>query len=389
MKIALFAHGGSGNHGCEAIVRSTIGMLGSSGKEYCIFSERPDEDIRYGLDAIASISATLQPLPKGWRSIAYRIGMHLNHSDAYYYRYRYHDVAKKAEGFDLAISTGGDNYCYKGFAERFGVLHDRFLKAGVPTILWGCSIDPERLDETMVSELGKYQMITARESITYGALKEKGLKNVFQIPDTAFLLPSREPPHLQGISGDAFVGINLSPLIIRQERQPGITIENYRNLIRHILDHTSMGVMLIPHVVWADNDDREPLRQLHDIFRDTGRVAMVDDADAITLKGIISRCRFLVAARTHASIAGYSTGVPTIVTGYSVKSEGIAKDLFGTSENYVIPISSLSVSDTLTRGFEWLMNHEEEIREKYRNRLASYISQAERAKGLTEEIWKR
>ena len=42
---------------------------------------------------------------------------------------------------------------------------------------------------------------------------------------------------------------------------------------------------------------------------------------------LIAQCELLVCCRTHASIAGYSTGVPTLVLGYSVKAEGIAADL--------------------------------------------------------------
>lgn len=49
--------------------------------------------------------------------------------------------------------------------------------------------------------------------------------------------------------------------------------------------------------------------------------------NAAQRKDLISRCELLVCCRTHASIAGYSTGVPTLVAGYSVKSQGIGLDL--------------------------------------------------------------
>jgi len=54
------------------------------------------------------------------------------------------------------------------------------------------------------------------------------------------------------------------------------------------------------------------------------------------LKYIISKATILVAARTHASIAAYSTEIPTLVIGYSVKSKGIAQDIFGNYDDYVI-----------------------------------------------------
>ena len=66
------------------------------------------------------------------------------------------------------------------------------------------------------------------------------------------------------------------------------------------------------------------------------------------LKGYIARCRFFVGARTHATIAAYSSCVPTLVLGYSVKSRGIARDLFGNEENYVLPVQSLQEPDELT-----------------------------------------
>ena len=46
------------------------------------------------------------------------------------------------------------------------------------------------------------------------------------------------------------VGLNLSPMAVENESVAGITMENYRALISHILDTTDMNIALIPHVVW-------------------------------------------------------------------------------------------------------------------------------------------
>ena len=102
---------------------------------------------------------------------------------------------------------------------------------------------------------------------------------------------------------------------------------------------------------------------------------MIEDYNAEELKGYISRCRFMVVARTHASIAAYSTQVPTLVVGYSVKARGIAKDIFGTEENYVLPVQSLQKEDDLTKGFKWLMDHEDEIKAHYTKMMSEYINQ--------------
>ena len=52
-RIFLYAHGGSGNHGCEAIVRATAKIL--KNEDLCLISSNPEEDIRYGLGEICGI----------------------------------------------------------------------------------------------------------------------------------------------------------------------------------------------------------------------------------------------------------------------------------------------------------------------------------------------
>ena len=46
MKTLLYGHGGSGNHGCEAIVRSTTAILNKafSGTEISLVTIKPKED---------------------------------------------------------------------------------------------------------------------------------------------------------------------------------------------------------------------------------------------------------------------------------------------------------------------------------------------------------
>ena len=50
--INLYYHGGSANHGCEAIVRSTVKILDVPVR---LFTTAPDEDIRYGLKQVVDI----------------------------------------------------------------------------------------------------------------------------------------------------------------------------------------------------------------------------------------------------------------------------------------------------------------------------------------------
>ena len=373
MKIALYAHGGSGNHGCEAIVRSTIDTIGKN-HQYTLLSESPDEDFYYQLNDIASIQNTQSPLKQGVARFIYKIKMKLCQNDSVYYKEKYRHFVERTNYPDIAIAIGGDNYCYKGFLQQFSILNDMLNKKRIPIALWGCSIDPHRINKELIQDLQKYKFITVRESITFQALKEHGFTNIHLIPDTAFNLQTIQLPLPDGFIEKNTVGINVSPLISQYESTPGMTMANYEHLIETILSQTSMNVALIPHVVWNHNDDRKPLNQLYQKFKDTQRIVMIEDYNAMILKGFISRCRFLIAARTHASIAGYSTSIPTLVVGYSVKAKGIATDLFGTDSHYVIPVDSLKKVNDLSHAFQWLMESEMKIIKHYHKILNHYKS---------------
>ena len=145
--------------------------------------------------------------------------------------------------------------------------------------------------------------------------------------------------------------------------------------------------MLIPHVICEDNnDDRKPSKFLYDKFKDTNRVVLIEDDNCEVLKGYISRCRFFIGARTHSTIAAYSTCVPTLVIGYSVKAKGIAKDIFGTYKNYVLPVQSLSNKDDLINAFEWMKNNEDDIRKHLNKFMPGYKEKALQGKVEIEKL---
>jgi hypothetical protein len=60
--------------------------------------------------------------------------------------------------------------------------------------------------------------------------------------------------------------------------------------------------------------------------------------------------------------------------GYSVKARGIARDLFGTEENYVLPVQSLDNPKQLTKAFIWLQEREELERSHLTNYLRGYLN---------------
>lgn len=371
MKFFLYGHNGSGNHGCEAIVRSTCKILNENNSStFTLATNGKNEDIKYGLDEIVTLKNEKNVVSKfNLKYIKAYLTLKLFKNDLLSEELVYKKTFEEVDKDAIALSIGGDNYCYPGY-ERFIMLHNMLARRGVKTVLWGCSVEPDSV-ENLKKDLCNYDLIVARETLSYTAMKKIGA-NVVLNPDPAFWLDT-DTSYADTLNLNNCVGINLSPMVINKEKVSGITLKNYENLIEFILDKTDCNVVLVPHVIWEDNnDDREPLKYLYEKYKRTKRIILLEDQNCENLKGVISKCRFFIGARTHSTIAAYSSFVPTLVVGYSVKAKGIAKDLFGTYENYVIPVQSFEDENRLLNSFKWLMDNEKEIKEYLENYIPVY-----------------
>ena len=379
----FYMHAGSLNHGCEAIVRSTALMTDD---HVILYSEHPEEDRSVGLNEICDVQ-----VQGGSRSkknpvfVLMKAVEVLLRKSAPKHWYAYHNVVDGAKPGDLFVSIGGDNYCY-GANPYLMYLNKALNKRGARTGLWGCSIEPETLkDPKLVEDMKRYSFISARETITYDALKTAGLTNIHLYPDPAFTLPTEECPLPDCVREGKAVGINLSPLVQKLDSTGSLVLDNYVTLVRYILDNTDLSVVLIPHVCKPGNDDRASMRTLMEKFPGEKRIVMVNETgtmNCMKLKYIISHCRMMITARTHASIAAYSTCVPTLVVGYSVKARGIAKDLFGTDAHFVADIHHLKSADELTDCFRWIAEREQDTRKLLAEKMPDYIDRAKEAGSL-------
>ena len=376
MKVLLYGHGGSSNHGCEAIVRTTKAIVRRAipESELLLATTKPEEDREF----LQGVHLGIIDFSSRTKNLDYILSLiHLKITGDYvpFDIYQYKSLLRYERDIKMALSIGGDNYCY-GNTEVLSGLNSLFRKKGLQTVLWGCSVEPNALNADVVADMKRYSMIIARESITFNALREAGVSNIGLYPDPAFTL--RADTSLVSLPdiNDGWVGVNLSPYLAECGSSASLTYDNYYSVINYIIDSTGCGVVLIPHVLWSHSDDRIALKQLYDKFSGTGRVMMIEGGNAEQLKGVISQCRFMVAARTHASIAAYSTCVPTLVVGYSVKAKGIAKDVFGSYENYVLPVQDLKTQYDLTKRFRWIMDHETDIRNDLQEIMPGYIAKA-------------
>lgn len=333
MKHYLFyGHGGAYNHGSEASLICGIKLLRelSPGCRITVSSHFPEQDIEFNLPADEIIGRDLK-----------------GKTNEEIYKATIDSITPDT----VCISAGGDNYCYNNW-ERYATIHNAAIKKGAKSILWSCSLEPSMIDDKMLEVLKTHHLITARESFTEKALLEKGLTNVVRVCDIAFLLEPKETK----IPKEKYIAVNLSPLVLRKNPS---ALNAYQELIDEILKNTDYNIALVPHVVVKVDNDFDALSLLKGdesrVFRVSGKL------NAEEYKYIISKAEILVAARTHATIAAWSTGVPTIAVGYSNKAVGISSDLG--QENYLLDINTLT-GEKLCKVFEKIDNNKSIIKQE-------------------------
>ena len=111
-KIILFPHGGSGNHGCEAIVRTTSELFNDSFKIQ-LFSDSVEEDCLYLGEEVAEILSPRKEInrfSKGYFS-AFLKDRFLHKSSAFD-ELAFRPIISELGSDTVLMSIGGDNYCY-------------------------------------------------------------------------------------------------------------------------------------------------------------------------------------------------------------------------------------------------------------------------------------
>lgn len=371
-KFLIYGHGGSYNHGAEAIVKTTINLIRRKyTNSYVILSTHyPEQDRQFDIDA----DEMIHPDTDAWAREKAATDKSEREALA---KEMYSQALSKITSDTVLLSVGGDNYCYPNW-HRWAVFQQQAVCKGARSILWGCSVEPSAITPEMMDVLNSHKLILAREAKTYYGLQNLGIRaDIRMIPDPAFLLKPDPIELPEGFQAENIIGINIGPLALRREAVPGILMKNMCSLIDYILSETNMKIALIPHVVMNEDNDHKVLSELEQMLPDIHRrrVWLVGETlSASEYKSVISKCSLLVCARTHASIASYSSCVPTMVLGYSVKSVGIAEDLG--MNRFLLDISEIKHPDCVKDMFRLLYAEEGSIRSALGKKISSYIEQA-------------
>ncbi len=372
MRYFLCGQTGNVNRGCEAIIRSTVKVLNQSSGDIYVATYAPQMDRPMARElGITLISYDKYPTKIHRYSAA--MMRRVNKKSLAGLKYILSPVMKMITPNDMCLTIGGDTYCYGRPINQIA-FNKYTSKKNIDNILWCCSVEKGSITKEIKKDLNRYKYIFAREAITYNNLIQAGIdsKKVIKCCDPAFFLGLQQVPLPDGFLVGNTVGINVSEMVINESNTQAW--DNVCTLIEHILNNTDMTICLVPHVysIEKNTNDYPILKKIKEKYN-SPRICMVDkEYNCEQLKYIISNCRFFVGARTHSTIAAYSSEVPTLVLGYSVKSKGIATDLFGTYDGYVLPYDELKEKNTLADAFANIVANEQAIKTRLNEFLPEY-----------------
>ena len=394
-KFIFIGNGSHQNRGCEAITLGTIEILRNAFGVAVSFIDIPY--VRPDIPAPAW-STTIDHYQYKPTYIANRFnkGWWIRNALRFIPKLRRRYLAYVSDQFILPhieettaiLSLGGDNYSLDYGIPYLHVFHGKFAKKHeTPFFIWGASVGPfeKKPDfaQTMFSHLqNEVTGIFVREKRSYDYLKEKNVTNVQIMSDPAFVMePEPVSTNQLGFEfpKDA-IGINLSPIMYRYCYQDNIVAwqKNARKIILTIRKHFDNPIVLIPHVTIGNhNNDHvfmesclDGIKQGEDIFSIDCRL------NSPQTKWLISKLSCLIAARTHATIAAFSTCTPTVSLAYSVKAFGLNEMLFGHND-YVVPPESLN-AETVVSVTQKVLSQSDGIRKQLANIMPSIRENAYR-----------
>ena len=181
--------------------------------------------------------------------------------------------------------------------------------------------------------------------------------------DPAFVMEPEEPPERTFVEQfpQGAIGVSLSRLFLRMTRYKD-DLERGAYQIIEAIRQFGRPVVLIGHCVSDNENDYELLNNLlqDNASRWRDIICLPRFMPAAQIKWAISRLHCLVAARTHATIAAFSSYVPTVSLIYSFKGLGINQRLFG-GLRYAVTKEDCSV-EAIVGKLELVLTHHSEIR---------------------------
>ena len=353
MKIAIFgAHINSTNLGCQALTYSLLHLLDKISKnhkenyEYYIFEKKNKMCEQLNIDCKNVYVFKESPIYR-WRSYVKHGKDNIK-------------MLRLVKSCDVAIDlTAGDSFSDIYGSQRFNSrtrIKRIIQKLGIPLMLGPQTYGPfenKKNEQYARKVFINSNMCIARDKISAELVKSLTGNEIEYTTDLAFQLPYQK---MYSDSQEKRVGINVSALLVNDSVEIGFDANNklsvdYDKLITQLMDYfedkQEYSVYLISHV----SEDYVPCKKIAEKYTNVNLVPIFDDP--ISIKSFISSLDLFIGSRMHATVASFTSGVPTIPLAYSRKFEGLF-DVVG--YKYVVDLQTLNTHEAFDIITEYISN---------------------------------
>lgn len=318
MKYIIYPHNGCGDHGSEARLRALLNLM--SGVQAEVFSDAPEEDLRYWPQPLFSIRRS----PAG---------------PAFF---------QKTPGIrDIMLSFQGDH----------PLLFPQIPYRG-PQVLLGASIPARMQPGDCLKLFAPYDLLFAYDKPSWNILTRIHANAVY-CPDPlfaslpqAFLMPG-------ALLRRDFIVFSINPEQTSQSSQ--LLFDSSVQLIRHLMDTTDFQIALTPFVCQPGRDDRTVLSSLYQIFSRSGRVVLLPELSSRKVHYLLTKARYAVTSYPAEAILSYAALTPVLLLHDSSRALGIARDLLGERRYHVLAPEEITDTHTLIRALHALSADETRI----------------------------
>lgn len=385
MKILLPLHYDGNNRGCEAITKATSILWGIPQKKMFAYSNNVELDSFLRINDYvtlvrASVPSKLFLFYKKIRGLF--VSTELGKKNILY-KYKYKCFLDTIENGDIVLSTGGDMFCYDDNEVIY--TNEYSKRRGAKTILWGCSIGEKNLTAAKIKVLKSFDFVYARENLTKEVLHKIGLTNIRVFPDPAFILKPEVVDLPKIFNESKVIGLNLSNYVLGGYDLSTPFGKAIKLFLDYIVSETDYKVLLIPHVMWETQNDMVVCGNVYNIYKNSQSVFLLDSDsyNYCQIRNIISNCEIFIGGRTHSVISAYSTCVPAIALGYSIKSMGIANDV-GMPLETVVDTTKVTNDSVLINAFLYLLKNIKSIKKQLSDNIPVYIERLNDLKSSIE-----
>ena len=333
----------SGNMGAAAMVLATVSGLEARDPDahLTLLSYYPEEDRQRAAGTSLTV-LNAQPLRLGLiinpTALAWRVMPPLRRL----IERRVPEVRALAAA-DVVLDQGG--IAFSDGREKFlifnlAILFPAFF-LGRPVVKCAQALGPFRKRLNRIAAklaLPRVRTIITRGAATQAFVDQLGLTNTELGTDLAFTL---HDPVTSPTADDDIITIGIAPSVVVQAKVDGSGVDFVELMVAEIRRHLDAGrhVVVLPHSYRDDpekvhNNDGPLVAKITARLHHPNLTVRNERLEVAELREIIGSCDVFVSCRFHAMVAALSTGVPTLVLGWSHKYVEVL-ELFGQADRSI------------------------------------------------------